>query len=372
MKTILALIYFFGSILIIIGLLWLGLFLAPPEFILDREAVAVEHGALKNSERLFPNLKSKEAFRYPGAIAGLAGQNDDCKVWLLVCTDKKQAKSIFDNYAKKVTAGIGIHQSSGPSYHNYKDPKAGIWGRIKRIDEVILHVEARNEETIDQTFKQAGLITPNPKTSFLTEVYHTNKYFLPIVIFILIYAAIQLPVWNRVGSWAVTVYPKPGVLSVSESELRRRLLAINGLDVPFKVSERKDGKLDVTWRLADAKWAGLMTMNKVTETQMIRLRLSEKDRACRAVDIIKSVRATADGLRMGFSLSFSFFRGIVFGQWEYEKQYGLIFKDGGLTFDKAYEYKFRHDELKNPIVNMVVQSGWQYKPVMFISKILGG
>jgi len=106
-------------------------------------------------------------------------------------------------------------------------------------------------------------------------------------LFILIYAAIQLPIWNRVGSWAASVYPKPGVLPVTESELRRRLLAINDLDVPFKVSERKDGKLDVTWRLADAKWAGLMTLNKVTVTQLIQLRLPEKERACRAIDIIK-------------------------------------------------------------------------------------
>ncbi len=126
------------------------------------------------------------------------------------------------------------------------------------------------------------------------------------------------------------------------------------------------------WRLADAKWAGLMTLNKVKVIQMIRLRLSEKDKACRAVDIARSVRATADGLKMGFSLGLSFFRGIIFGQWEHEKQYGLIFKDGSLTFDKVYEYQFNHRELRNPIVNIVVQSGWKYKPVLFISKILGG
>jgi hypothetical protein len=372
MKTLLAFTYFFGSILIIFGLLWLGFFLAPPEFILDKEAVAVDHGAIKGPERLFPNLRSKEVFRYPGAIGGLTGQNDECKVWLLVCKDKKQAKSVFENYAKKVTVGIGIHQSSGPNYHHYKDPKVGIWGRIKRIDEIILHVEARKEEIIDQTFQQARLIISNPKANILTDIFHKGKHFTYILIFILAYAAIQLPIWNRVGSWAVTVQPKPGVSPVSESKLRQRLLALNDLDVPFEVSERKDGKLDVTWRLADAKWAGLMTLNKVTHIQLIRLRLSEEDKACRAVDIIKSVRATADGLRMGFSLSFSFFRGIIFGQWEYEKQYGLIFKDGRLTFDKVYEYKFRHDELKNPIVNIVVQSGWQYKPVLFISKILGG
>jgi len=115
-----------------------------------------------------------------------------------------------------------------------------------------------------------------------------------------------------------------------------------------------------------------MTLNKVTVTQLIRLRLSEKERACRAVDIARSVRASVDGLKMGFSLNFSLFRGIILGQWEYEKQYGLIFKDGSLSFDKAYEYEFRHDGLKNSMVNIVVQSGWQYKPVMFLARIPGG
>jgi hypothetical protein len=372
MKTLLAFIYFFGSILIIIGLLWLGVFLTPPEFVLDRKVLTVERGTPKDSGRLFPNLTSKEAFHYPGALAGLAGRNDDCKVWLLVYEDKRQAKNAFKDYAKKVTSGIGIHQSSGPSYHNYKDPKAGVWGRIKRIDEIILHIEARNEEAVDQTFKQAGLITPNPRANLLTDIFQTDKYFFHIVIFILAYALIQIPIWNRVGSWAVSVYPKPGVLPVSESELRRRLLAINDLDVPFHVVERQGKKLEVVWRLADAKWVGLITANKVSRVEILRLRLSEHNKSCRAVEISKAIKTSADGTTLQFAFSFSFFRGIVFGQWEYEKQFGLIWKDGGLTFDTAYEYKFNLSELKNPVVNIVVSSGWSFKPVMFFSRILGG
>lgn len=372
MKAIIALSYFFGSVLVIFGLLWLGYFLAPPEFILNRKVLKPERGMFRNSEQLLPNLKDKRPFHYAGALAGLTGQDDDSKVWLLVFKDENQSKTTFKEYAQKVTEGIGSHQSSGPNYHNYKNPKTGVWGRIKRIEEVILHVEAKREENVDEMFKQAGLIISNPKANLLTDIFHKGKHWGYILIVILVYAAIQFPIWNRVGSWATTVHPKPGVLPVSESELRHRLLAINEMNVPFQVTERKDGKIDVTWRLADAKWAGLMTLNKVTHIQLIRLRLSEEDKACRALDVIKSVHATADGLRMGFSLSFSFFRGIVFGQWEYEKQYGLIFKDGRLTFDKVYEYKFRHDELKNPIVNIVIQSGWQYKPVLFISRILGG
>lgn len=72
MKTILAFTYFIGSILIIFVLLWLGFLLAPPEFVLDKELITVERGVLRNSERLFPNLQSKQAFQYPGTLAGLA------------------------------------------------------------------------------------------------------------------------------------------------------------------------------------------------------------------------------------------------------------------------------------------------------------
>jgi len=188
----------------------------------------------------------------------------------------------------------------------------------------------------------------NPRANILTVIAHTNKYLWHIVVFILAYTAIQFPIWNRVASWAAAVRPKAGIQPVSEPELRQRLLAINAMDVPFHVVEKKGKKLDVVWRLADAKWVGLMTANKVSRVEIMRLRLSERDKSCRVVEISKAIKASADGTTLQFAFSFSFFRGIVFGQWEYEKQFGLIFRDGGLTFDTAYEYKFSLSEIKEP------------------------
>jgi len=365
MKKAFAMIVLFGSILFPSGLGFLCGFLAPREFVLDR-------GALKNPFNLFKDFKLRKAFHYPGVLTGIEGWDEDRKVWLLICRNKKEAKSVFKGYAKKATEGVGIHQSSGPTYHHYKKPEAAVWGRIKLIEEVIFHVEAKDEEAIEQTFKSSGLLIPNPKANILTDVFHKGKHWLYLLIFILIYAALQFPIWNRVVGWATKVLPKSGVSPVSESELRDRLLAINKMDVPFQVVERNDGKIDVIWRLADAKWAGLMTLNKVTKIQVIRLKLLESKKTCNAVDITKAVKATADGLQTSFSFDTFFSRGVVFWQWEFEKQYGLIFKDGQLTFDKVYEYKFSYDELKRPIVNVVVQSGWEYKQVLFLSKILGG
>lgn len=300
---------------------------------------------------------------------GLTGKNEDNKFWLLICQDEREAKSVFKNYAEKVTEGIGIHQSSGPRYHNYKNLETQTLGHIKLIDRMVVHVEGREEESINQIFKNSGILIPNPKANLLTKIFHTgrffDKYLWHILIFILIYAAMQFPIWNHMTAWATTVFPKSGTVPVEESELRRRLLSMNDLDVPFQISERKDGKIDATWRLADAKWVGLMTANEVTELRIIRLNLSDKKKVCRAVDIVKSVKATADGLCFAFSFSSFFSRGSIFWEWAYEKQYGLIFKDGNLNLDTIYEYKFSYDELKNPILYIIVQSGWQYKQVLF-------
>jgi hypothetical protein len=290
---------------------------------------------------------------------------------VLIYENKKEAKSVFKAYSSYAAKDSGF-QSSGPGYLNYRSADGATRGQIKLIDEVIVHVQGRDDDTVEKAFQQAGLMVVNPRANILTEIAHSNKYIVHLAIFIIMYAAIQLPIWNRVASWAAAVRPKVGIQAVSEPELKQRLLAINSMDVPFLVVEKKGKKLDVIWRLADAKWVGLMTANKVSRVEIMRLRLSDRNKSCRAVEISKAIKASADGTTLQFAFSFSFFRGIVFGQWEYEKQFGLIFRDGGLTFDTAYEYKFSLSELKNPVVNIIVSSGWSFQPVMFFSKILGG
>ena len=371
MKILLAFVYFFGCILVIFGLLWLMICVAPPEFILDREAIAHQGGKLETPDRIFPQFFSREPYTCPGASAGITARDDDVMAWVLICENKKEAKSVFKAYSSYAAKDSGF-QSSGPGYLNYRSADGATRGQVKLINEVIVHVQGRDDDTVENAFQQAGLMVANPRANILTEITHTNKYLWHIVIFILVYTAIQFPIWNRVASWVAAVRPKAEIQAVSEPELRQRLLAINTMDVPFHVVERKGKKLDVVWRLADAKWVGLMTANKVSRIEIMRLRLSDHNKSCRAVEISKAIKASADGTTLQFAFSFSFFRGIVFGQWEYEKQFGLIFKDGGLTFDTAYEYKFSFNELKNPIVNIIVSSGWSFKPVMFFSRILGG
>jgi hypothetical protein len=372
MKVLIAFIYFFSSILVPIGLCFLGVTLAPEKTAVNRESLlALAKGSgLENN--ILPDAVSKEPFSYPGALNGTAIQYKEGSVRILFFRDKIEAAGVFKIYAKERSEGSGVHQRSGPDYFFYSIPERGVAGRIEHLDEVIIHAEAHDPEAASKLVMRSGIVYPNPKANWMTEVFRTDQYLYHLIIAFLIYAAIQLRLWNRVGSWAAKVDPEPGIMPVSEDELVSRLLSINDADLPFQVIKKRGGKLEATWRLANAKWAGIATLNKVTELRVIQLRLDDRGKVCRALDIGRSVRKTVDGLEMGFSLTGFIFRGIIFKQWEYEVQYGITIKDGKIDFGKVYEYKFDHDELKGIIVETVIKSGWEYRPVLFISKILGG
>jgi len=366
MKVILAFAYFFFSVLVIIGLGWLGYTLAPQDFILNRNLLSAEHGKLKHAESLLPEFDTIVSFQYPESVAGLYAHKQKHKLWLIVFPDDRSARDAFKNYSGSLSEKMGPRQSSTPNMISYRNPDSNVYGHARRINELILHVEAESKPAVKQIIQQSGLLIPNPEANILTEIFYKGRYLWYIVIFIFLYAAIQLPVWNRIGSWAATIHPSSSTPPVREYELKQRLLAINNLDVPFMIREKKNGRLDVVWRLADAKWAGLMTMNKIDVIQIIRLRLSEKESACYAVDITRSVSYSAGGLKSVFSFRYSFFRGINFGRWDYEKQFGLIFSNGELQLNEAYSYQFSTDEMKKPVVDIVTGSGWKYKPVMFL------
>ena len=257
-------------------------------------------------------------------------------------------------------------------YYNYTKKELGVVGRMKLLDGVIVHVEGKDYPTVDQAIDRSALMVRNPEANIFTDIARTDRYVPHIIIFILLYFLVLIPLWFRVASWAATVLPKPGVEPVSEAELRQRLLALNETDSPLQVVEGKKGTMDIVWRLADAKWAGLMSLHKIQRTQIIRIQLSGDEAACRAIDIAKTIRGSADAQTLHLGFSFDFFRGIVFYQKEYEIQYGLIFKEGGLAIDRVYEYTFSHAEMKSPVMQIVLNSGWSYKPVVVFTRWLGG
>ena len=286
MKVFLAFCFFFGSILVVGALLLFCFLMAPAEYTLDRHIAEVSGGTFRYPERIFPDLPLKSHYTYPGMQAGLTVKDDDSVAYVMVPRDAEQAKPLFKAYAEQYLQGI-MSRNSGSGYYNYKKKELGVAGRIKLLDGVIVHVEGKDYASVDQAIGRSALLIRNPEANIFTDIAYTGKYGLHIVVSILLYALLLLPLWCRVASWSATVLPKPGIEPVSESELRQRLLAINETDSPLQVIEGKKGKMDIVWRLADAKWAGLLTLNKIKRTQIVRIKLSGEDASCRAMDIYK-------------------------------------------------------------------------------------
>jgi len=53
-------------------------------------------------------------------------------------------------------------------------------------------------------------------------------------------------------------------------------------------------------------------------------------------------------------------------QYERGVQYGVIYKDGKFKVDYAYNYAFNIAEIKNPIIDVITGSDWEFRPVVFL------
>jgi hypothetical protein len=168
----------------------------------------------------------------------------------------------------------------------------------------------------------------------------------------------------RGSSWAATAEPKPGVAVASEAEVRRRLLAVNRSDVPYKVSENDRGRLVISYRFGDARWVDLARAHGLSRTHRLLLEFDESTRTVRPTEQHSRLdwSAGADG----GSVQWSTASGIVFFQKEYTKVYGLqITRDGTLAPQLSYEYKFDLQEMKAPFIQAVTGAGWRWRPVIW-------
>jgi hypothetical protein len=180
-----------------------------------------------------------------------------------------------------------------------------------------------------------------------------------------VYSILWLVAIFKVGTWSAQIVPPQGLLPVSLEVVRQRLCALNDLNLPFAIREDKKGRLIAEWRLADARWTGLMESGRLLIAHSVLMRIDERRRQVRATDLQKRITWRGGIGRSGWFGSWSFFRGIVFVQYEAAAEYGLLFKDGRWQLTQAYTYRFEVNEIKQPLVQAVVSSGWTWQPVVF-------
>jgi hypothetical protein len=188
---------------------------------------------------------------------------------------------------------------------------------------------------------------------------------------VMAWAVLQFFLFGRVASWAGGVPAAPGTTPVAAEQLVSRLMAVNSLGVPFAVSKgEQPNELYVDWRYADAAWFDLMRVHKIQRGYRLVLRLDAADGNVRAMEQMSALDLSAGASAAALEWKTSY--GINFFHYSHERVFGLQIKDGQLTLEPSYAYTFDLQELKQPIIEIIRNAGWEYRPVVTFFRPIGG
>ena len=171
-----------------------------------------------------------------------------------------------------------------------------------------------------------------------------------IYLFVIIIGMVPFMQWL---AKKVFVYPGEGE-PVSEAQLREKIMDINNYDVPVMVKQKKK-KLIVTWNYVNAKWYGIISKAGMDQVYELIIKFDDAKKTATLIDVHKKVSWGVD--TGSAKLAASFFRGIDLS---YERGIAYGIKDG-FELGKIYDYKFTTSEIKDPVMNTILGSGWQVR-----------
>ena len=154
--------------------------------------------------------------------------------------------------------------------------------------------------------------------------------------------------------------PAAGVPAVSADQLRQRLLAINRPTAPYTIGDGAADGIDVVaeWRIVDAQWYEIFAKAGLKKTFRILMNFDAEKHEVRAQDRELEVSWSAGVPTL--SLQASAFRGQ-----KQEISFGTAYAfTEELRPGVVYNYRFNTKELKQPIQDAVVASGWTYRGVV--------
>lgn len=155
--------------------------------------------------------------------------------------------------------------------------------------------------------------------------------------------------------------PVAGAAKLAPADLRAALLALNRDSAPWHVRDGAAENCDLVgeWKIVDARWYEIFAKASLKKVFKVLMKLDATGGEVRAVDQEFTVewRAGVPSL----SASVEAFRGQKV-EMSFGTAYG--FKED-LGLGKIYEYRFNTKEIKDPLQQVVTQSGWGWKGVAF-------
>ncbi|MFS8130477.1 MAG: hypothetical protein ACMG57_00715 [Candidatus Dojkabacteria bacterium] len=151
--------------------------------------------------------------------------------------------------------------------------------------------------------------------------------------------------------------PEPGTTVLSKQEVTNNLLGLNRETCPYIVRASEDSNFDLVaeWKIVDAKWYQIFAKAGLKKVFQVWLKLDETTNTVSTTDKEYQINWVAGVPNLSLSTEafvgkkteFSFGAAIGFTE---------EFKPGVI-----YNYTFSTKEIKEPLKQTVLSSGWSYK-----------
>lgn len=225
--------------------------------------------------------------------------------------------------------------------------------------------ERREQSNVDSLLPASAVTNPAPLFPSLQAIADMVKPGSVKVLGVLLLLAVYVGWFFKGAAWAASTPASAVTTPVPMSDLAQRLMSINSLDVPFRVSQGASAaEFIVDWRYADAKWVDLARVHGLTRSFRIKLTLDESAHVVRATDYFSSFDWSAGG--DGASAEWKAGNGIVFFQHEQQRVFGLrVDGQGNLKPELGYSYRFDLQEMKSPLIQTITHAGWSWRPTVW-------
>jgi hypothetical protein len=370
-------LYCFAAMTVPIGIgFGLSVLRAPTYRIIEQNA-AIEAGVFVSMENLLgetatASLADRSDVHPSSQGAAGAVFEDSTAAFFMAYGDNRSAR----NAAALLIDRLPISsQTSGPGGVRYTNSESGAKGLLRTIGRYIVWLQGPSHELVDSRFAALPSVERNPDTNFANAVLDENLGLL--LAMMMLWVVLQVFIWPRYASWAGTARApvEKRKTPVNGNELITRLSAIEETDGPVRVGRtHRDDELLVEWRYESGTWVSLMAAGGVTLVRRIRLRVDENRHRVLARDEQSTVswEVGADGSAVAANFSWKAMRGIVFLQYERASQWGLMLDDGMPKFGEHYSFKFDVRELRAPVIAVLKDAGWDYRPALAFNRLFGG
>ena len=141
--------------------------------------------------------------------------------------------------------------------------------------------------------------------------------------------------------------------AVSLHMLRDKLLAVNEMHCPVRVKE-KGKRLIAEWRYDDPDWCERMAAESISRLYELRLVFDEHTNTVTFSDRLRKVDLSLCPIRVktGFFSRPRLFFGIKIGEDQGVEQYTML---------RPVDFRFKPSEIKSPIVNTMLDQGWNVR-----------